>query len=88
MHGNCAGTHHLFKQGGGRLPKTVHEMLLMEPGQNDLQSLMQDAAPVASQGGFQGHRAVQIRLAWFFSHSSPSHQADLACRTETSVQWH
>jgi len=85
---NCTGPHHPLTQGAGRLPKPVHEMLLIEPGQNDQGSLMQDGAPAASPGGLQGHAAVQIMLAWPFFHSSPSHQADLARRTETSAQWH
>lgn len=84
MSSNCTGNHNLFKQAADRLAKTVHEMLLKKPGQSDLRSLTQDEVQQLLRVGSRATQ--QFRLAQPSSHDSPSHQANLACRT--SAQRH
>lgn len=66
-----------------KMPKSAHKTPLIEASQNDLQSLMQEGAPAASG---VGSRATQQFITGLPHPLSPSHSADLACRTETSAQ--
>lgn len=66
-----------------KLPKSAHKTPLMEAGQHDLQSSMQDGVPAASG---VGSRATQQFSTALPHPLSPSHSADLARRTETSAQ--